>query len=61
VFIAETEPQAHGGNLISLVQSCHSLKIEPLLYLRHVLAPMSTDLASRIAFLPDAWKPSGSP
>jgi transposase len=48
--------------LMSLVQSCQSLKVEPLFYLRDVLDRVSTHPASRIAeLLPDAWKPSGSP
>jgi transposase len=48
--------------LMTLVQSCHSLKVEPLFYLRDVLNRVSTHPASRIAeLLPDAWKPSGTP
>ena len=47
--------------LMSLVQSCRSLGVEPLADLRDVLDRVSTHPASRIAeLLPDAWKPPPS-
>jgi len=47
--------------LMSLVQSCRALKVEPFAYLRDILERVSTHPASRIAeLLPDAWKPSSS-
>ena len=48
--------------LISLVQSCQALGVEPFAYLRDVLDRVSTHPASRIAdLLPDAWKAARSP
>jgi transposase len=45
--------------LMSLVQSCQAIKIEPFAYLRDVLDRVSTHPASQIAdLLPDAWKPT---
>jgi hypothetical protein len=45
--------------LMSLVQSCQALKIEPFAYLRDVLDRVSTHPASQIAdLLPDVWKPA---
>jgi transposase len=47
--------------LMSLVQSCRALGVEPLAYLRDVLDRVSKHPASRIAeLLPDAWKPPPS-
>jgi transposase len=47
--------------LLTLVQSCTALDGEPFVYLRDVLARVSTHPASRIAeLLPDAWKASVS-
>ena len=45
--------------LVSLVQSCQAMKIEPFAYLRDVLDRVSTQRASQIAeLLPDVWKPT---
>jgi transposase len=45
--------------LLSVVQSCMALGVEPFAYLRDVLDRVSTHPASRIAeLLPDAWKPA---
>lgn len=45
--------------LMSVVESCRSLGVEPFGYLRDVLDRVSTHPASRIAeLLPDAWKAS---
>ena len=47
--------------LMSLVQSCRALQVEPFAYLRDVLNRVSTHPASRIAeLLPDAWTPPSS-
>lgn len=46
--------------LLSLVQSCRALGVEPFAYLRDVLDRVSTHPHRRIAeLLPDAWKPPG--
>ncbi len=43
--------------LLSVVQSCMALEVEPFAYLRDVLDRVSTHPASRIAeLLPDAWE-----
>jgi transposase len=48
--------------LMSLVQSCRSLGVEPFAYLRDVLERVNTHPASRIAeLLPDAWKAARLP
>jgi transposase len=48
--------------LMSLVQTCLALGVEPFAYLRDVLDRVSTHPASRIAeLLPDAWTASRSP